>query len=372
MKRTRILSGVLAVAVLIAVLCTSVVGALASESTITVTTSTVYNVNNPSLVTVTSKIIGVEPEDQITYLAYDDPEGDGPYADGTNTNIIFVDQLESEEYKEESGKYYRQFTYTTEASKINSTVIRFGAQKTDVSSVEGNDTNPDLFAYNVKLPEDGSVYLYVKNTEGGWEVPGKNSVIQGEVKLVINPPANKIAAEAIIKIDNNEKKYILAPDANGSAELLINVNGDLTVTPVFFDAAVEGEANISDGVNFNKTGGTDLSGSEKTAVAFSTVTVPKNTKHEFGVLLYFNDAFNTETIDDLTSVEENTVVTRDENTIYKFRAIAATDGKFAVKLVDDRGEVENALSGTFYLRPYLIYGEDDQLKLGEAVPYNAQ
>lgn len=384
MKRTRIFSGVLGMVVLIAVLCTGVIGASASGG-VTVTTSTVYDMNDPSMVKVTSKISNVEEDDQITYLAYDAPDNEEPYADETGTNIRFVDQLESV-LDDEEEVYVRTFTFTAKAKDITSTVVRFGAQKTAVPN-EAKDTNPDILAHNVNIApvEGGTVQISVRaEGEDNWVTPDPTTpIIEGDVRVTIDPDNGKAIGDVKIKIGGTswEGNYVINDDW-GTEFVLEDINGELSINVTFIDRAPAeegGEAQISNGRNFTAENGTDLSGTEKTAVAFSRVSVPANTKrYEYGVLLYFNEEYSVESFDlstvTVTEPDENTTVARVDGIIYKFRAIAASaDGQFAVKLIDGREGAENALAdGPFYLRPYLIYGDSDTVLLGRAVEYNIQ
>ncbi len=372
MKKRRILSGGLVLIVMLAVLCTGVIGA--SASGITVTTSTAYNVGDPSLVTVTSKITGVEENDQITYLAYNEHE-EGPYTDGDETNILFVEQLES---KAGSGSFYSEFVYTTEVSKISSAIVRFGAQKTQNISAAGGDGNigdPIIFAHNVNITETegGTVNLLVLNAGGNWVSPDpEDETIVGDVTIELIPDLDKEIDGLVVTVDGDEREINLVINPDGTASLLIeDIDGDLVVTATFKDKEPVAEPSVDAASNFTDDGGTALSENNNVAVAFSKITPPSEGAYEYGVLLYFNAAYNSDNnidLDSTTAPGEDTVVSRtNPDIIYKFQAIAEVNGHFAVKLIDERAE-GNVLNDVFFLRPYLSYGEE--VKFGEAMAYN--
>lgn len=362
MRKKRILSGALGLFMLLSVLCGGVIGASASGD-VTVSTSIAYNVGDPTYVTVTSKIKGVEEGEQITYLSYSGVEPE-------RENIVFVDQLEVDGNDVEGGAYFREFTYTALASKISSTVVRFGAENTDVSTAPGNDKNPDIFSYDVAVgsPDGGTVTIFVKNVEGEWEeLSSPQKVIQGDVMIELTPDDKKRVSGLTVYVNDEDQEVDVIPDGDGVVSVVLNVNGNLAVEAAFSDK-IEGDPVIADGRNFNVTGGTNLGGEVKTAVAFSQITVPSGIEeYEYGVLLYFDSLYDDPDLIDWSKVIEpdaETNVTR--NGIYKFEAMAKTeDGKFAVKLIDDREGGSNVLEGGgFYLRPYLkidadvMYGND--------------
>lgn len=350
MKKKRILSGLVGLVMLLSVFCGGVISASASYQ---ITTTTAYNVGDTSHVTVSSKITGLpEVGEQITYLAYEDDPA-GPYVNESGeTNIIFIDQMAA--VSDGDGGAMREFKYIANTADINSTVVRFGAQNTDLSEVSGSITAHDVNITN----GDATVNIFVKNVDGEYQALGDdNTLLEGLVALEIVPAIGKKVVSFDVKIGEAyaETYNEFIPRYNGTVfEEIGNVDGNLEVT-VTVEETETSEPVIKKGMNFAEEGGTNLANS--IAVAYSQVIVPAGVEHSYGVILHFDEdaLVGIESLDDpsIAVPDATTIVTREG--IYNFKAVnITTSGVFAVKLIDERTDGSNVLKGgDFYLTPYL-------------------
>ncbi len=337
----------LAAATVFAMLAVFTVGASAAA---THETSTTYVLGSTQYVEVTSTITGVDPGEQVTYLAYNTSKGETPYAEAGDSNIVYIDQELAET---ETVEFY----YVADIDKIGTTLIKFGAERTeDIQPVAGKNT---INTYGIEA---------VFNDEKGSVTFPENILPGSDCTFTITPNSGyeiaSIERSDEVSVDLYE---IIIPSDGGCYYTVENITENFTLTVNFKAASEPDVPTITKGTRFgtpklNKTGDDTA---QNNLTAFSTVKVPSDiTDVEYGILFALKDDPTFNNGDGITDWSANIAGNYNDEKltttsgVIKFKALGkGYDGKYAVKIIDG-GSGLLKMADVYYIRPYIVIGSD--------------
>jgi len=314
-------------------------------------TQTIYDSGTPDKVRIVSTVYGVDEDDQITYLAYNqeilsEDEEEGPFADGTNHNIVYIDQDQADD----SGIV--EFDYVANIADIGTTVIKFGAGTTTGIEPELENKDDLLKTYEVTVDFDGVQHGEVDNVA---------YVLSGGDCTFIITPDDEYSVNSIVVNDGDpvDLSRIITGNDGTVYFTVENILANTTLTVEFkedvgpVDPAIKAAANFPDPVeNF---GGYDQERNNVTV--FSNVTIPKSYPNaDYGILFSYESGAEFKDIDfggDGKLTDNAVGVLSEGSGTKKFKALGkGLNGSFAVQLIDNADN--EMLSGTYYIRTYLV------------------
>ncbi|MDD3766641.1 MAG: hypothetical protein PHF89_05560, partial [Eubacteriales bacterium] len=257
------------------------------------------------------------------------------------------------------GSSVSTFSFKRNINDINSNVIiKSGAAGKEVSEpvkiAQHNASSPG----NV---DNGSVVLVFKTDSGDYEEFPKDEEIpvldKSEVFYKITPDEEYTFKEILVNNDNKESRLI---PQNGSIYVgVLDASRDpVTVSATFEQLPkankVAKPVSYEDGVKTGTEG-------EKVATAVSAFKAKQGANiKEYGILYSKNPTeLNQVTAENYKQVKEVRNEGWQDEDVIKFPALCkGADNRFAVQIIDDREE-GNLLTGGFYVRSYVEFGDGE-------------
>jgi hypothetical protein len=298
----------------------------------------------------------VLPEEQVTFIAYDirkpDPDVDN---EPSSDNIIYIDQ------KAYEGSSVSTFSFKRNINDINSNVIiKSGAAGKEVSEpvkIAQHKASADVDVDN------GSVVLGFWEGETFVELPkGDIPVLdESEVFYKITPKSGYTFKEILVNDENmvsrlipqNGSVYVNVKDSSGN---IVNVFATFEQIPKVNKIA-KPVSYDEDGVQTGQEGEKVV----KVATAVSAFKAKQDANiKEYGILYSKNPTeLNQVTADNYKQVKKVGDTRWQDEDVIKFPALyKGADNRFAVQIIDDREE-GNLLTGGFYVRSYVEFGDGE-------------
>ena len=311
--------------------------AISAMTEATITTTTTYDFNNEQ-VAVESEIIGAEPGEEVTYLAYKE--------DTSPENIVYIDQGTAE-----GGEI--SFNYRTRygTGDIGST-IKFGAAS--FTSPGQDALAPRTLTVNVTgvgsvtvLNHDAITKDTVNKTVGitdegvviGFSAQPASVTLNGNTLDVIGNSIPALEQEAGFTDDNT----LVVTFGAGEPNIVIGAEG-------YNNYLGQSEVRLNDQGDV---------GTRKNILVYGTVDEAGEENPDFG-LLVSKDVIDTENLnfgDVLDGSEARNGFA--DSTVYKFKAYSkGTEGKFAVNIID-KEENSILLSNEYYVVLYFVKGNGE-------------
>lgn len=319
--------------------------------------STSYEITEDDTVYASVDVLvkNVDFEEQVTFIAYDTgkPQA-GEENEPSSDNIIYIDQ------KAYEGSSVSTFSFKRNINDINSNVIiKSGAAGKEVSEPV------KIAQHNASSPGNvggGSVVLVFKTDSGDYEEFPKDEEIpvldKSEVFYKITPDEGYTFKEIF---ENNDNKVSRLIPQNGSIYVgVLDASRDPVTVSATFEQLPEANK-VAKPVSYEEGVQTGQEG-EKVATAVSAFKAKAGANIvEYGIL-YSQDLteLNEVNADNIGEVKKVGDPGWQGEKVIKFPALyKGADNKFAVQIIDDRTEEANLLTGGFYVRSYVEFGDGE-------------